>query len=69
MKKDLKIIFTHDGIKLQYDKNNNLYVNGNRLLTKKKIALRGYELILATLSTIAIVAPPAVSLIKYLSAY
>ncbi|MBL7481501.1 hypothetical protein IZU94_16185 [Legionella sp. 27fs60] len=58
-KNKLKTIFTHEGddgeeIHLQYDRKNNLYVNGNLLLTKKKISLRGYELLLLTLTTIGI---------------
>lgn len=58
-KNDLKTIFTHEGddgekIHLQHDRQNNLYVNGNRLLTKKKISLRGYELLLLTLTTMGI---------------
>ena len=58
-KNELKTIFTHEGddgeeIHLQYDQQNNLYVNGKLLLTKKKISLRGYELLLLTLTTIGI---------------
>ncbi|HEU5280607.1 MAG TPA: hypothetical protein VFU82_01310 [Gammaproteobacteria bacterium] len=71
MKKNLEVIFTHTGdrgevINLQYDKNNNLYVNGKKLLTQKKISLRWYELILLTLTTLGVLTEAIVSAMPYI---
>lgn len=71
MKKYLEIIFSHTGdhgevINLQYDQNNNLYVNGKKLLTLKKISLRWYELILLTLTTLGVLTEAIVSAMPYI---
>lgn len=59
MKSKLRTIFTQTGdqgekIEVQYDRNSHLYVNGKKLLTEKKVSLRGYELALLTLTTIGV---------------
>lgn len=71
MKKNLEVIFTHTGdrgevINLEYDQNNNLYVNGKKLLTQKKISFRWYELILLTLTTLGVLTEAAVSAMSYM---
>ena len=72
MKKNLKIIFTHTGdhgeiINLQYDQNNNLYLNGKKLLTQKKISLRWYEFMLLTLTTLGVLTEAIVSAMRYIN--
>lgn len=71
MKKNLETIFIHTGdrgevINLQYDHNNNLYVNGKKLLTQKRVSLRWYELTLLTLTTLGVLTEAIVSAMPYI---
>lgn len=52
-------------ITLQYDQESNLYVNGKKLITEKKIRLRTMELILAVISTIALSTEAVIQVLLY----
>lgn len=67
--KKLETILTQEGyhgelINLQYDRNNNLYINGKKILPQKKISLRWCEFILLTLTTLGVLREAIVSVIR-----
>lgn len=50
---------------IQVDEKNNLYVNNKKVAYEEIISLRWYELILATLTTIAIITEAVISWLEY----
>lgn len=72
MDKELEIFMSTNGpngekVNFELDKQNNLYINGKRVLTREVVQLRGYELFLATVTMIAIVVQSVFTVLKYYS--
>lgn len=66
----LETIFTSTGSKgqsidVQIDEKANLHVNGEKVVLEKKVSFKWYERILATITTLAIVAQAIIGFLNY----